>query len=214
MGGIKSSMLKKISYKKIYLKYLGIIILFPTIFATITIFFYNFIVNPTYQSRTDILIATNKNETQTFDTVRLNMQLVNTVSALIQNEMSEEELTNKLLDKTDTSLKVDYNENSLIISIIAQSKDKKISKQILEKINHKIKNNYNQYFNNTNFVVIKDPEIGIKVKNNAVYILSVLFGESISILVIYYLSKRNKTVNNQLDIESLELNFLGDLIKR
>ncbi|PQE59332.1 hypothetical protein, partial [Enterococcus faecium] len=91
-----------------------------------------FIVNPTYQSRTDILIATNKNETQTFDTVRLNMQLVNTVSALIQNEMSEEELTNKL-DKTDTSLKVDYNENSLIISIIAQSKDKKISKQILEK---------------------------------------------------------------------------------
>ncbi|MCK6147479.1 Wzz/FepE/Etk N-terminal domain-containing protein [Enterococcus hirae] len=207
-------MLKKISYKKIYLKYLGIIILFPTIFATITIFFYNFIVNPTYQSRTDILIATNKNETQTFDTVRLNMQLVNTVSALIQNEMSEEELTNKLLDKTDTSLKVDYNENSLIISIIAQSKDKKISKQILEKINHKIKNNYNQYFNNTNFVVIKDPEIGIKVKNNAVYILSVLFGESISILVIYYLSKRNKTVNNQLDIESLELNFLGDLIKR
>ncbi|PQE56203.1 hypothetical protein, partial [Enterococcus faecium] len=66
----------------------------------------------------------------------------------------------------------------------------------------------------TNFVVIKAPEIGIKVKNNAVYILSVLFGESISILVIYYLSKRNKTVNNQLDIESLELNFLGDLIKR
>lgn len=206
-------MLKKISYKKIHLKYLGIIILFPAIFAAITIFFYNFIVSPTYQSRTDILIATNKNETQTFDTVRLNMQLVNTVSALIQNEMSEEELTNKL-DKTDTSLKVDYNENSLIISIIAQSKDKKISKQILEKINHKIKNNYNQYFNNTNFVVIKAPEIGIKVKNNAVYILSVLFGESISILVIYYLSKRNKTVNNQLDIESLELNFLGDLIKR
>lgn len=199
--------------KKIHLKYLGIVILFPAIFVAMTIFFYNFIVSPTYQSSTNILIATNKNETQTFDNVRLNMQLANTVSALIQNEMSKEEkLTNKL-DKTDTSLKIDYNENSLIISIIAQSKDKKISKQILEKINNKIKNNYNQYFNNTNFIVVKAPEIGIKVKNNTVYILSILFGESISILVIYYLSKRNRTVNNQLDIESLELNFLGNLIK-
>lgn len=196
-------MLKKIPYNKI--KYLKIIIFFPILFTSITLFFYSFIVNPNYQSRTDILIATNKNETQSFDSVRLNMQLVNTVSTLIQNEVSGEK---------DASVNVEYNENSLIISVIAQSKNKNLSKQILEKINNKIKHNYNQYFNNTNFVVIKDPEIGVKVKNNTIYILSCLFGESTSILVIYYLVKRNKTVNSQIDIENLELYFLGELIER
>ena len=195
-------MLKKIPYK---IKYLKIIIFFPILFTSITLFFYSFIVNPNYQSRTDILIATNKNETQSFDSVRLNMQLVNTVSTLIQNEVSGEK---------DASVNVEYNENSLIISVIAQSKNKNLSKQILEKINNKIKHNYNQYFNNTNFVVIKDPEIGVKVKNNTIYILSCLFGESTSILVIYYLVKRNKTVNSQIDIENLELYFLGELIER
>lgn len=197
-------MLKKSFYKKINFKYLGITIIFPVFFATVAFFFDSFIVDPIYLSRTDILIATNENETQSFDSVRLNMQLINTVSSLIQNEIPEGE---------DADVKVEYNENSLIISIVAESKDKNISKQVLEKINNKIKKNYNQYFNNTKFVIIKAPEIGTKEKNNSIYILLILFGESISILVIYYLTKLNKTVNGQIDIENLELNFLGDLIK-
>lgn len=188
------------------------LILIPFIAVLSVGLFTYYLIPPTYESSTTLLVSRSMEQSQlSYDEVMLNRQLVPTFSELARSRAVTESVIKALrLDMTVSELakhiKISAIQNTEIIAVTVRNTDPYRAQQIVEQVAKSFSEKIIGLFDISTVVVVDKavlPEapIGPSIKKNVV--IAAALGVMLALGLIFVLEMIDNTVKTQEDIEQL-----------
>lgn len=200
---------------KSYYKWCVVIICMTLLSVFIVI---NFLEKPNYYSSSQILLSTKKldNESSENEVLKINMQLLNTVSPIISSERTMEQVRKNLnIDTSSKKLKADLElisgENSLVFTIKVKNSNPVLARKITDEIAQVVYKDIPELFDFTKIIILEKADKATKQSRNYRYILAIIISVFSSFSLILLLTIFDTTIRSKKQIESLGLVFLGEV---
>ncbi|SOB93677.1 capsular polysaccharide biosynthesis protein [Ureibacillus xyleni] len=206
---------------KILFRRLIVIISILILTISISIIFSLFIVKPTYQAQSQILINQKEiiGENDVLYQFETDIQLIKTYSVIIKSPAILDKVVSELklnmsVEELAEKVSLYHEENSKVVNLIVEDDDPNRAVQITNKVADVFKEEIPKLINVDNINILSIAKMDDKpspVKPNIPFNLSlgVLFGILLSVGVVFLLEIMDTTIKSEDDIEQFKIPIMG-----